>query len=75
MQLKQQLDTVLKKKVSRKEFLKHTGLGVVALSGVGTALRMLSSESHDTQTGGYGSAAYGGTREPGSRPSGKKKVS
>jgi hypothetical protein len=61
MQIKTQINTLFNKRMGRKEFIKHILLGVVVLSGVGAALRLLSghqTSSHDAGNGG--GSAYGG---------------
>lgn len=66
MQIKTQLNDVLNKKLSRKDFLKHVAIGMVALSGAGAALRLLAKDSNPSVTnrgGGYGTSAYGGRQE------------
>lgn len=61
MTTKSQLHAILSKKMNRQDFLKHVALGIVALTGVGTALRLLSSDSKSVSTAqGYGASAYGG---------------
>lgn len=73
MQIKTQFNELLNKKVSRQEFIKHIGLGVVALSGAGAALRLLSSDSGKSPDngGGYGSSAYGGNTSVASQTRGQ----
>ena len=62
MALKAQVSAVLNKKMDRQGFLKHVAIGVVALSGAGTALKLLSPREKQPQTkaNGYGGSAYGG---------------
>ena len=63
MAIKTQINAILKKKMDRQDFIKHLAIGAVALSGAGTALRLLSQKQNKTADGGYGSSAYGGTLE------------
>jgi hypothetical protein len=60
MDIKDHIDTILKRKMERKEFIQQIALAVVVLSGAGTALRLLSAKSKPSQDTGYGSSAYGG---------------
>lgn len=60
MTLKTQVGAILDKKMDRQDFLKHVAIGVVALSGAGTALKLLSPRSKaPAKSGGYGGSAYG----------------
>ena len=67
MATKSQVHAILNKKMNRQDFLKHVAVGVVALTGVGSALRVLSSDNKQqptlTAAQGYGTSAYGGSRE------------
>ena len=66
MALKQELNTLLNKKMDRKDFLKVVGVGVIAATGVGTLLRTVNPTQSKKQVSaapqGYGSSAYGGTK-------------
>jgi hypothetical protein len=66
MTIKTQLNELLDRKMDRQEFIKNIGMGLVAISGMGTALRLLAPKQHDatpnTHYGyGYGGSAYGGS--------------
>ena len=65
MAIKSQVQAILNQKMNRKDFLKQVAVGVIALTGVGSALTLLSAEKKTTQSvaHGYGSSAYGGVRE------------
>jgi len=56
--------SLLQKEMDRKDFLKHVGIAVVALTGVSAALRLLADQptQHMRQSAGYGSAVYGGKK-------------
>ncbi|HLZ14587.1 MAG TPA: hypothetical protein VKQ34_01195 [Candidatus Saccharimonadales bacterium] len=55
-----QLQTLLHKEMTRKEFLATLGLGVAAVLGLGTVLRLLTGKSLSNHIPrGYGSSAYG----------------
>lgn len=62
--MKQELASLLDKDVTRAEFFKLLGFGLIALLGLGSLLQMLSQQSTQQQTAGpipanYGSSAYG----------------
>lgn len=64
--VKEQLDILLNKKMDRKDFIKQTTIGIVALTGFGTALRLLSPPKQPSNGGssdGYGGSAYGGNTD------------
>jgi hypothetical protein len=60
--MNQQVNTLLRKEVSRKEFLGMSGLAVASIFGFGTLIKLLSSkQSHShSMLSGYGSSPYGG---------------
>lgn len=67
MAIKSQVDALLNKKMDRGNFIKHVAIGMVALSGIGTALRLLApqqkqSNSHSADSS-YGGSAYGGIKK------------
>lgn len=62
MALKTQLNALLEKKMDRQDFLKYIAVGMVALSGIGSALKVLSAKTETPVNGGYGSSAYGGDK-------------
>ncbi len=68
MAIKQELNTLLSKKMDRKDFLKVVGVGVVAATGIGSLIRAINPSASQTRVGsapssqGYGSSAYGGTK-------------
>lgn len=51
------IDEILQKRMDRKDFLKHVGMGVAILTGAAGIIKMLKPATHST---GYGSSAYGG---------------
>lgn len=56
-----QLNSLLTKRMDRKDFLKHVAIGVVAMTGVNTVLKVINPEStKSVQPSGYGSSSYGG---------------
>lgn len=58
------LDTILKKEMSRKEFLGMVGLGIISLMGVSSLLKNLGNTFSKPQSSqsslGYGDSSYGG---------------
>lgn len=61
MAIKTQLDAILKKKMDRQDFIKHVAIGLVAMTGAGTALRLLAPKQQQQSVNmGYGGSAYGG---------------
>ena len=60
MNTNKQIQDLLQKRMDRKNFLKHVGIGVMALTGLSGALKLLQpAQSVDK---GYGGSAYGGPR-------------
>lgn len=59
-----QLDTtkLLQKEMDRKDFLKHIGIGVIALTGLSAVLRTLVQHptASNASQSDYGGSAYGG---------------
>lgn len=63
---KEQLNIPLSKKMDRKDFLKNVAIGLVAVTGLGSALRLLSSPKQTSNSGssdGYSGSAYGGNTD------------
>jgi hypothetical protein len=62
------LQGLLQKEVSRKEFLTVVGLAVLSIFAFGTVMRLLTGKSLETHhlVSGYGSTVYGGTKKKGS---------
>jgi hypothetical protein len=60
--MKQQINELAQKEVTRKEFLTVLGIGAMSIMGLGTLTKLLSGKSllkhHSVQ--GYGSSPYGG---------------
>jgi hypothetical protein len=55
----------MEKEVSRKEFLGMTGLAVASIFGFGTIIKLLTGKSLSGSqhlSSGYGSSAYGGSK-------------
>lgn len=57
--MKEQFDSLLNKKMDRKDFLKHVGMFFAVLTGVAGAMKLLKPQESNS---GYGSSAYGGSK-------------
>jgi len=65
--LKDNISELLAKEMDRKDFLKHVGIAVVALTGVAGIISVLSGQrttsfSQSNISSGYGSMPYGGKK-------------
>lgn len=61
-----QLEDVMNKEVTRKEFLATLGFGVASLLGFSGIVKFLFGKGHNgaqKQAMGYGGGAYGGQRK------------
>ena len=63
----QQLEDIMHKEMSRKEFLATLGFGIASLFGFSTVLRFLFGKGQQAHNGrianqGYGSSTYGGDK-------------
>lgn len=58
MDLKNNVQTLLQKKMDRRDFIKHVGVGFVAILGISTIVRSMNSIGQKNQ--GYSAGAYGG---------------
>lgn len=64
MDIHKQIDTVLAKKMDRQAFLKYSLGGLLAVSSIGTVVKLLQNNSHKPATSvGYSAGAYGGTAD------------
>lgn len=64
--MKNELNGLLAKKMDRLTFLKHVGVGFVALTGVGSVVKTLGGfgtgvGSSAKNSYGYGASVYGGS--------------
>ena len=74
MAMNQQINELLNRKMDRRDFLKHLGVGTLALFGLGTAMKALTSlnsgqqaqpqatTNSTSQSFAYGGGPYGGRR-------------
>lgn len=62
MALKPQIGSLLEKKMDRADFLKHVGIGILALIGVTGALKAIGIGQPGGAAQSYGSSAYGGLK-------------
>ncbi len=62
-----QIESILHKEMSRKEFLATLGFGVASIFGFSTIIHLLTGKSLSTELRrhelGYGESPYGGGRE------------
>lgn len=61
--MKKDLQQLLDKQVDRKDFLKHVGFGIVALTGVTALTKSLNTFGGKHQASGFGAGVYGGAGE------------
>ena len=69
MNIQNDVQTLLQKKMDRREFIKHVGIGFAALIGVSAVLRTMSSLGGNKQTTGYSAGTYGGVKPAGQQGS------
>ncbi|HEU5122373.1 MAG TPA: twin-arginine translocation signal domain-containing protein [Candidatus Saccharimonadales bacterium] len=61
MKVQTEMQALLQKKMDRRDFIKHVGIGFVALLGLSAVLRALSSMNGTSKsTVGYSGGVYGG---------------
>lgn len=63
--MKEQIGELVQKEMTRKEFLTTVGFGVVSIMGFSSLLKLLTGKSHSLKrnlSDGYGSSAYGGSK-------------
>jgi hypothetical protein len=61
--MQNQVNNIMHKEVSRKEFLGMSGLALASVFGFGTVVKLLTGKSlggHRHFASGYGSSTYGG---------------
>jgi hypothetical protein len=69
--MQKRFDDILQKRMDRKDFLKHVGIGVAVMTGAAGLIKMLNpqaeagtqqanSGSESRQSLGYGASTYGG---------------
>jgi len=63
--MKDHFENILKQKLTRKEFLKYIGSGLLVLSGVSGLLKALQVPANKNLSSGssYGLGVYGGRRK------------
>ena len=59
MDFKKNLNQLLRRPVTRKEFMQHVGILLLGVIGLGPLLRILSGSQHQTDVGGYGVTPFG----------------
>jgi len=67
--MQKQFDEILQKRMDRKDFLKHVGIGFAVMTGVaglvktlnpGAAQQQTAQSTKQTVAAGYGASVYGG---------------
>jgi len=66
--MNKQIDDILQKRMDRKDFLKHIGMGVAIITGTAGVIKMFKPSSNNVSKTpqkqsvamGYGASAYGG---------------
>ena len=62
------VEELLQKEMDRKDFLKHVGIAMIAMTGVTALLKSLTQhpltgqQQHKSQAQGYGAMPYGGDK-------------
>lgn len=65
--MKNEIQKLLQKDMDRRDFLKHVGIGFIAIAGFTTVIKTLTTLNNspkDIATTGYGSSVYGGSAVP-----------
>ncbi len=58
-----QLNELMDKEMSRKEFLATVGFGIASIMGLSTIIKFLTGKKQQQVSGyGYGGGAYGGAK-------------
>ncbi len=65
--MKNDLQALLAKEVDRKDFLKHVGIGLVALTGVASLTQSMNNLGRKSQSVGFGAGVYGGSSSSNSK--------
>lgn len=60
--MKQLVNDLLSKEMSRKEFLSTVGLGIISIIGFSSLIKLLDGKTYKSQSAGYGSSSYGGQK-------------
>lgn len=66
--MNKQIDEILQKRMDRKDFLKHVGMGVAIITGTAGIIKMFKPSTNNVSKTnrqqpvamGYGASAYGG---------------
>lgn len=62
--MNKQFSEILQRRMDRKDFLKHVGMGVVVITGLAGVIKLLKPQEQGkgttTVAGGYGASVYGG---------------
>lgn len=62
--MRDQIDQLFAKEMTRKDFLQHVGSGMLILFGISGLIKAFTSHQPSKQTGfGYGASTYGGFKK------------
>jgi len=62
MSIQNEVHALLQKKMDRRDFIKHVGIGFAAVLGIGAVIRAMSSmNGSNKSTVGYSTGVYGGS--------------
>lgn len=64
--MREEVESLLHKEMDRRDFLRHIGIGLIALTGITALLRSLAGPNVQQQSRrlGYGGSVYGGSNSP-----------
>lgn len=60
LNIQKSVNQLMEKEMDRRDFLKHVGIGFIALTGVAAIVKTLNTMGGTKETVGYGGGSYGG---------------
>lgn len=60
LNIQKSVNQLMEKEMDRRDFLKHVGIGFLALTGVAAIVKTLNTIGDTKETVGYGGGSYGG---------------
>lgn len=67
LNIQKSVNQLMEKEMDRRDFLKHVGIGFLALTGVAAIVKTLNTMSGTKETVGYGGGSYGGAPDRNNR--------
>lgn len=61
--MRDQIDQLFAKEMTRKEFLQHVGSGILILFGISGLIKAFTQQPSKQSGFGYGVSAYGGAKK------------